>query len=37
MFQFDNSYAWMKAKSLTFDLSILVPIEIREHKKDKLK
>lgn len=29
MFEFDNSYAWMKAKTLTIDTSILVPIEIK--------
>lgn len=29
MFEFDNSYSWMKGKTIAVDFTILVPLEIR--------
>lgn len=29
MFEFDNSYSWVKSKTLTYETAVLVPLELK--------
>ena len=37
MFEFDNSYSWMKGKNISYDVVLFVPLEIKQKKKDPIK
>ena len=37
MFEFDNSYSWMKAKRVFYDTVVFVPLEIKENMQNPVK